>query len=763
MRKQIYYYQRNVVEKELYQLCHQLDCDVDTFYRLLKDIRGQLIQHLDQLELNEIEIGMPYPLFLNEEIIALASQRGDTSVDESKSSDENEMPALNLDLSWEECQLPHQLVEDLCLESTLDIKTCKYIRGRVYSYCKMMYRSVPFLKMPMLAAGLGGAHVLSSGIDKGNYRFDASNVRSEVVDQIYTSLKMGIRHIDTAEMYGNDFELKHALKRFYETTHYQREDIWITSKVYGNMADPIQACREIIERTGSQYLDLYLMHVPITFTYSAIPVRINETIGNRSLSDIWQDMQTLVAVGLVRYIGVSNFGISDLDELLSLPILTIPPYVNQIEYSIYLQQRDLYQYCLARGIKLAGFAIVSPLKRFKHGPADELLENLSAKYSNLHGRYIAPSAILIRHAQQKQYVAIVTASKESRMLEYEPVIPSLNDECHISLSINGIEALDEIGIYRHQRAYNTNNFPDESEVALIGIDDKDYYFGPDQYHVNEEFQNFVDSFQGRLSEKDLNVFAIVYYTKYYNPPPALTVGQEEPLHLQLEKNGYFLIRNVLSREQCYNMRQKIMDYIKKGGPFAHKKGLKYYIPDIRNIEELRHIFVAVDTHPKVQTALQDALNTSSYRLVERNEISVDAVSGWHRDNIEPKFVEEKIDPWSVDAETGDVYKVVNVAIYFQDHNNDNVDEYSGITIAQGSQVCERCHGPHVQPFLRAGDAVVFDCRLRHKGIEDRELIGQTNRIQMSFGYGVNDNVFSSAYEVAVRNRNRWYNNYTSVF
>lgn len=711
----------DVFEQKLYNLCHQNNCSDSTFYFYLQDIRKQLSKA---------------SLLSNDGYVV--AKNGVNSMH------------VEPDLMYEDCHTPHTIVNDYCESKGFsNAKDCKYVRDQVYNYCKIFFKTIPFLEMPSLALGLGGAHYIASG----NYRLDTLNVNSVTVDQIYESLKMGIRHIDTAEMYGNDYELKQALNRFYDSTSYRREDVWITTKIYGNMANPIKGCREIIERIGCDYLDLVLLHYPIRMLSDAIP------IGNKTIGMVWEELQILVSVGLVRYIGVSNFGVPELQELFSLDTLAVPPFLNQVEYSIYLQQRDLHDYCLLHGVKLAAFGTLSPLKRFKHGPADDLLVALAAKYSTLLGVSVAPSAILMRHAQQKLYIPIVTASNALRMTEYVPVVPDEFGRCLFALSPEDVDALDRSGQYRHQRFYLRNHFPHESDVMEVVVDDGIHYLGPHPDYVNQELQRFVD-YHGAPSS--LNILAINYYDIYYRDPAPSNPIVEEMLHTQLNKNGYFIIPNLLSRDQCLEIRASVLKYISSNKMCSQRKGdANHYIADIRRNEDLKYVFAAVNGSPKLRVSLLEAFNVSEGNSIEfnyRNEILVDRTPGWHRDNIEDIYIEDvpPRDEWSTDEDTGDRFKTVNVALYLQDHS-DTASAYTGLTVAKGSHVCSRCHGPHVKLAIKAGDAVVFDSRLRHKGAWNLENM-EGNRIMLSFGYGIANNTFSNAYKTSLLHRNAIYTN-----
>ena len=139
------------------------------------------------------------------------------------------------------------------------------------------------------------------------------------------ALRCGYRHIDTAEVYGNEQDVGDALAIFLkERPDVQREDIWVTTKFFprngAGRAAVMRACRDSLRKLRLQYVDLYLIHAPHT----------------RERLEQYSALEALRAEGLCRSIGVSNYGIHHLEELLA--VCTVPPCVNQV--------RDTSVWCL---------------------------------------------------------------------------------------------------------------------------------------------------------------------------------------------------------------------------------------------------------------------------------------------------------------------------------------------------------------------------------------------------------------------------------
>ena len=138
------------------------------------------------------------------------------------------------------------------------------------------------------------------------------------------ALRCGYRHIDTAAVYGNEQDVGDALAIFLkERPDVQREDIWITTKFFprngAGRAAVVGACRESLRKLRLQYVDLYLIHAPHT----------------RERLEQYRALEALRAEGLCRSIGVSNYGIHHLEELLA--VCTVLPCVNQV--------RDISVWC----------------------------------------------------------------------------------------------------------------------------------------------------------------------------------------------------------------------------------------------------------------------------------------------------------------------------------------------------------------------------------------------------------------------------------
>ncbi|KAK2979934.1 hypothetical protein RJ640_007077 [Escallonia rubra] len=156
------------------------------------------------------------------------------------------------------------------------------------------------------------------------------------VDAVKTALSVGYRHIDCAHLYGNEVEVGEALVEAFRGLLLKREDMFLTSKLYCTMnsLNKIEkSVRVSLKNLGVSYLDLYLMHWPESSAFgdATDPPTHSGSEYRQFLNrfkSTWKAMEDLVELGLVRAIGVSNFSIQRIKELLKFA--KIVPAVNQL-------------------------------------------------------------------------------------------------------------------------------------------------------------------------------------------------------------------------------------------------------------------------------------------------------------------------------------------------------------------------------------------------------------------------------------------------
>jgi 2,5-diketo-D-gluconate reductase A len=158
---------------------------------------------------------------------------------------------------------------------------------------------------------------------------------AETAEAVTRALETGYRHIDTAEMYGNEAEVGEAVR----TSGLDRADVYVTSKLNNGFHRPDDA-RAAFERTlselGFDYVDLFLIHWPLPTRYDG------------DFVSTWKTLEEFKADGRARSIGVSNFQVSHLERLAAEA--DVVPAVNQIELHPYLANEEVRAYGEARGI-----------------------------------------------------------------------------------------------------------------------------------------------------------------------------------------------------------------------------------------------------------------------------------------------------------------------------------------------------------------------------------------------------------------------------
>ncbi|KDP29474.1 hypothetical protein JCGZ_19303 [Jatropha curcas] len=179
------------------------------------------------------------------------------------------------------------------------------------------------------------------------------------VEAIKTALSVGYRHIDCAHLYGNEIEVGEALSQAFTDSLLKREDVFLTSKLYCTMnsLNKIENyVRVSLKNLGVSYLDLYLMHWPDSSAFGDAtdpPSKSGSEYRQflNRLKQAWKAMEGLVEFGLVKAIGVSNFNVHQIKELLKFA--KIVPAVNQVELHPFWRQEELVKFCQLKGIHVS--------------------------------------------------------------------------------------------------------------------------------------------------------------------------------------------------------------------------------------------------------------------------------------------------------------------------------------------------------------------------------------------------------------------------
>lgn len=202
------------------------------------------------------------------------------------------------------------------------------------------------------------------------------------------ALSVGYRHIDTAALYGNEEDVGRAVRE----SGIAREQVFIATKLWNSdqgYASAITACDASLGRLKLDYIDLYLIHWPEP--------------GRRA--DSWRALVELRKQGKCRSIGVSNYTIAHLRELMAHS--EVVPAVNQVEFSPFLFQRELLDFCRAHAIQLEAYC---PLTR-----GAKLADPVVGSVARRHGKTAAQ--VLLRWALQHEVAVIPKSAQPARIEE----------------------------------------------------------------------------------------------------------------------------------------------------------------------------------------------------------------------------------------------------------------------------------------------------------------------------------------------------------
>ncbi|WP_332697460.1 aldo/keto reductase [Halalkalibacter lacteus] len=239
----------------------------------------------------------------------------------------------------------------------------------------------------------------------------------EVVNSINVALELGYRSIDTAAIYQNEDGVGKAIAESYVP----RDELFITSKVWNSnqgYESTLAAFDESLDKLGLEYLDLYLIHWPVPAQGKYV--------------DTWKAMEKLYKDGRIRAIGVSNFKIHHLEDLLAN--CEIKPMVNQVEFHPRLNQTELREFCKKNEIQLEAW---SPL--MQGGLLDEpILNEIATKYNK------STAQVILRWDLQNEVVTIPKSVKPHRIAENADVFDFELTEEEIS-QINSLNQDKRIG------------------------------------------------------------------------------------------------------------------------------------------------------------------------------------------------------------------------------------------------------------------------------------------------------------------------------
>jgi diketogulonate reductase-like aldo/keto reductase len=217
----------------------------------------------------------------------------------------------------------------------------------------------------------------------------------ECVDAVRWALELGYRHIDTAQAYGNEESVGQGIRE----SGVSRDEIFVTTKFHPGRKDPVAEAERSLERLGLDHVDLYIIHWP-----------------QGGPTWAWPGMEQARERGFTRSIGVSNFDVGQLEELLA--VASVPPVVDQVQFSPFEFRRGLLEACREHEIALEAY---SPLGTGRH-----LGDKTVAEIADRLGR--TPAQVLLRWCIQRDVLVIPKSTHRERIAENAQIFDfSLSD------------------------------------------------------------------------------------------------------------------------------------------------------------------------------------------------------------------------------------------------------------------------------------------------------------------------------------------------
>ncbi len=230
----------------------------------------------------------------------------------------------------------------------------------------------------------------------------------ECENAVRWALELGYRHIDTAQAYGNEASVGRALAQ----SGVPREDVFITTKFFPRHSDPAAEAERSLRRLGVDQVDLYIVHWPA---------------GGPTWA--WPGMEQARERGHARSIGVSNFSVAELGEVMA--IAGTPPVVNQVQFSPFEYRRALFEECTTQRVAVVAYSPLGTGRHLSHPVVVEVAERVQR----------TPAQALLRWCLQRGTLVIPKSTTRARIEENAQLFDfELSDD-----ELGELDALDTTG------------------------------------------------------------------------------------------------------------------------------------------------------------------------------------------------------------------------------------------------------------------------------------------------------------------------------
>lgn len=205
---------------------------------------------------------------------------------------------------------------------------------------------------------------------------------AECVDAVRWALDAGYRHIDTAQAYGNE----ESVGRGIAESGVDRDEVFVTTKFFPGHSDPVAELERSLKRLRTDYVDLYIIHWP-----------------QGGPTWAWPGMERAKELGYARSIGVSNFDVDELGQVMAAA--GTPPVVDQVQFSPFEYRRALKTAAEDRGVALEAY---SPLGTGRH-LGDPTVEEIASRHSR------TAAQVLVRWSLQHGLIVLPKSSHRQRI------------------------------------------------------------------------------------------------------------------------------------------------------------------------------------------------------------------------------------------------------------------------------------------------------------------------------------------------------------
>lgn len=275
------------------------------------------------------------------------------------------------------------------------------------------------------------------------------------INAVTWAIKAGYRLIDNADCYNNQVGVGIAIKNCIDENIVTRNELFITSKVPDwkqGYQKTIDCCMNSLKEMGLDYFDLYLVHSPLRTRENA----------QDTIIDTYRALEYLYKEGFVKNIGVSNFGVRHLENL--LPKVNIKPIINQIEFHPQRQQRDIVNYCRENNIIIEGWGTLNQGRIFKN----KVFIDIAQKHN------VDPAQIAVKYSLTNDVIPLVRSTKKER-IERNINIKDIDISSEEMKLLNGLDG-GEFSNWHHDGLAPRKMVPIESILQFVDYPPKTYTY-----------------------------------------------------------------------------------------------------------------------------------------------------------------------------------------------------------------------------------------------------------------------------------------------